>query len=316
LESGFQGAGNSGRPLLLEGGLDWKAMSLTPKDMDFLEAKHTAAREIALALGVPPMLLAIPGDNTFSNYQEANRTFWRQTVIPLVQRTAEALSTWLAPAYAEPLTIRPDTDSIEALSIEREALWTRLEKASFLTTDEKRAAIGYGPMPADQTPAAKFNPYHAADGRFDFSPDGAQPAAFRPKAPTTATPQPRPASPTQPAPQPPPGKQKQDIGVVREDEVAKNTGGKRSGEQVSIPGRGSTDIDVVSGNGNLVAVGGPSKANNLSNLQRELSIYKEIARQRGVGAEAHFEEGTPDSAINLAKRILGSDAVKTFKKAP
>lgn len=70
LEDTYQGALNAGRPLLLEGGLDWKAMSLSPKDMDFLEAKHTAAREIALAFGVPPMLLGIPGDNTYSNYQE------------------------------------------------------------------------------------------------------------------------------------------------------------------------------------------------------------------------------------------------------
>jgi hypothetical protein len=57
LELGFQGARNAGRPLLLEGGLDWKPLSLSPKDMDFIEAKNAAAREIALALGVPPMLL-------------------------------------------------------------------------------------------------------------------------------------------------------------------------------------------------------------------------------------------------------------------
>ena len=101
LEQGFQGAAHAGRPLLLEGGLDWKSMSLSPKDMDFIEAKHVAAREIALALGVPPMLLGIPGDNTYSNYQEATRTFWRQTVLPLVNRTAKALSAWLAPAYAD-----------------------------------------------------------------------------------------------------------------------------------------------------------------------------------------------------------------------
>ncbi|MBS0248099.1 MAG: phage portal protein [Proteobacteria bacterium] len=55
----YQGAANAGRPLVLEGGLDWKAMSLSPKDMDFMEAKHAAAREIALAFGVPPMLLAM-----------------------------------------------------------------------------------------------------------------------------------------------------------------------------------------------------------------------------------------------------------------
>ena len=84
LEDNYQGAVNAGRPLLLEGGLDWKAMSLSPKDMDFLDAKHNAAREIALCFGVPPMLLGIPGDNTYANYQEANRAFCRSTVLPLV----------------------------------------------------------------------------------------------------------------------------------------------------------------------------------------------------------------------------------------
>jgi len=39
LEEQYQGTRNAGRPLLLEGGLDWKAMSLSPRDMDFLEAK-------------------------------------------------------------------------------------------------------------------------------------------------------------------------------------------------------------------------------------------------------------------------------------
>jgi HK97 family phage portal protein len=165
LEHGFQGAARAGRPLLLEGGLDWKSMSLSPKDMDFIEAKHVAAREIALALGVPPMLLGIPGDNTYSNYQEATRTFWRSTVLPLVARTAKCLSVWLAPAYAgvrrsapaqagadtmaPPLELRPDLDAIEALSTEREALWTRINAATFLTEDEKRAAVGYGPLEAD-----------------------------------------------------------------------------------------------------------------------------------------------------------------------
>ncbi|MEZ5776028.1 MAG: phage portal protein [Hyphomicrobiaceae bacterium] len=154
LETGFQGARNAGRPLLLEGGLDWKAMGLTPKDMDFVEAKHIAAREIALAIGVPPMLLGIPGDNTYQNYQEANRTFWRQSVLPLVERTAKALSGWLGPVFGGRLELRPDLDRIEALSTEREALWQRVERASFLTRDEKRMAVGYAP---DGSGAARFD---------------------------------------------------------------------------------------------------------------------------------------------------------------
>jgi HK97 family phage portal protein len=146
LEAGFTGASRAGRPLLLEGGLDWKSMSLTPKDMDFLEAKNSAAREIALAFGVPPMLLGIPGDNTYANYQEANRAFWRGTVLPLTAKIAEALGTWLAPAFGSGLRLWFDADQVEALGADREALWSRVAGAAFLTVNEKRAAVGYGPV--------------------------------------------------------------------------------------------------------------------------------------------------------------------------
>ena len=140
----YQGAANAGRPLVLDGGLDWKPMSLSPREMDFLEAKHAAAREIALAFGVPPMLLAIPGDNTYSNYQEANRAFWRQTALPLAARIAGALTHWLAPAFGDGLTLVADTDRIEALAADRAALWERVSAAPFLTINEKRLATGYG----------------------------------------------------------------------------------------------------------------------------------------------------------------------------
>jgi HK97 family phage portal protein len=157
LEAHYQGAANAGRPLLLEGGLDWKGLSLSPKDMDFVEAKHIAAREIALSFGVPPMLLGIPGDNTYSNYAEANRAFYRQTVVPLISRIASALGHWLGESFGEGLRLVPDLDEVPALSIEREALWKRVGEASFLTDDEKRAAAGYEPLPASSL-LAKYSP--------------------------------------------------------------------------------------------------------------------------------------------------------------
>jgi HK97 family phage portal protein len=147
LDVSYQSAANAGRPLVLEGGLDWKEMGYSPKDMDYIEGKREAARDVALAFGVPPMLLGIPGDNTYANYAEANRTFWRQSVLPLLARTSRALTHWLRPAFGENLRLSFDADAIEALSVEREALWLRLERASFLTADEKRAAIGYEPLP-------------------------------------------------------------------------------------------------------------------------------------------------------------------------
>jgi HK97 family phage portal protein len=145
LEEHYEGARNAGRPMLLEGGLDWKAMSLTPKDMDFMEAKHAAAREIALAFGVPPMLLGIPGDNTYANYAEANRVFWRGTVLPFASRVGAAIAQWLTAAYGD-VRLAIDVDRIEALASDRAALWERVTKAPFLTLNEKREATGYAPV--------------------------------------------------------------------------------------------------------------------------------------------------------------------------
>ena len=67
LETHHQGARNAGRPMLLEGGLDWKPMGFSPSDMEFHRTKEAAARDVALAFGVPPMLLGLPGDNTYAN---------------------------------------------------------------------------------------------------------------------------------------------------------------------------------------------------------------------------------------------------------
>lgn len=143
LESTYQGAANAGRPMILEGGLDWKEMGFSPKDMEFIEAKNIAAREIALAFGVPPMLLGIPGDNTYANYAEANRSFWRQTVVPLVGRMADGVAQLLQPYEKGALRLLPDLDQVEALAPDRDALWKRVNDAGFLSADEKRQAVGY-----------------------------------------------------------------------------------------------------------------------------------------------------------------------------
>ncbi|MEL6826150.1 MAG: phage portal protein [Pseudomonadota bacterium] len=135
------GAANAGRPLLLEGGLDWQPMSLSPVEMDFAETRSTAAREIALAFGVPPMLLGIPGDNTYATYKEAHAAFWRLTVLPLVQKTAGALMVWLRGRF-DGVSIQPELDTVPAFASERDALWARVGAADFLSDDEKRKLLG------------------------------------------------------------------------------------------------------------------------------------------------------------------------------
>ncbi|MBT8423620.1 MAG: phage portal protein [Boseongicola sp.] len=142
MEAYHIGARNAGRPMLLEGGLDWKPMGFSPSDMEFQKTKESAAREIALAFGVPPMLMGIPGDATYANYQEANRAFYRLTVLPLVGKVTEAVSHWLSGFTGEAVSLKADLDQVPALSAEREAQWRRVAGAAFLTDAEKRALLG------------------------------------------------------------------------------------------------------------------------------------------------------------------------------
>ena len=158
LEEKYQGAKNAGRPLLLDGGLDWKEMSLAPKDMEHTEAKNQSARDIALSFGVPPQLLGIPGDNTYTNYSQAVRALYRQTVIPLVTHVCGDLTAFLQPTYGKQFEVITDLDSLEALSDEREALWKRVNESKVLTVDEKREAIGYDKYTDKEVGTAIFGP--------------------------------------------------------------------------------------------------------------------------------------------------------------
>ncbi|HZF95783.1 MAG TPA: phage portal protein [Allosphingosinicella sp.] len=142
VDAQFSGAENAGRPMLLEGGLRWEAMSLTPADMDFTGLKAAAAREIALAFGVPPMLMGLPGDSTYANYREANRALWRLTVLPLGGKILGGIGDALA-AWWPGLKLAVDVDQVTALSEDRERLWSQVSGAGFLSDAEKREMLGF-----------------------------------------------------------------------------------------------------------------------------------------------------------------------------
>jgi HK97 family phage portal protein len=141
MEASFSGSGNAGRPMLLDGGLTWQSMSLSPADMDFVGLKAAAAREIAMAFGVPPMLLGLPGDATYANYKEANRALWRLAILPIADMIfaglAQGLRGWFPDAR-----VRVDVNQLSALAEDRERLWAQMAGADFLSREEKRALLG------------------------------------------------------------------------------------------------------------------------------------------------------------------------------
>jgi len=143
IENQYTGALNAGRPLLLEGGLKWQDMGLSPKDMDWTSAKNMNAREIALAFGVPPQMLGIPDAQTYSNYSEARQSLWEDTIIPMARDIAAELSNWLGPKYGEGVKLVPDFDEIPALEAKRALRFERIGNAGFLSDAEKRKVLGF-----------------------------------------------------------------------------------------------------------------------------------------------------------------------------
>jgi len=149
IEEQYSGSINAGRPMLLEGGLEWQQMGLSPTDMGIIESKFASARDVALAFGVPPQLLGIPGDNTYANYAEARLAFWEDTALPLLQMIVNDWNNWLGSLYG--VEIRPDVDGIPAIAEKRLRMWQMADASQDLTINERRALKGYGPIDGGDT---------------------------------------------------------------------------------------------------------------------------------------------------------------------
>ena len=142
----FSGSNNSGKPLILEGGLKWQETSNSERFEKFIELKDSLARDIAVAFNIPPQLLGISGDNTYSNMQEARLALWEENIIPLLDKYSDALGSWLSYWYQEDLIVDFDKEAISVLTKRREGLWSKISSANFMTVNEKRKLVGLTPL--------------------------------------------------------------------------------------------------------------------------------------------------------------------------
>ena len=145
IQSAYSGAKNAGKIMIMEGGLEWKEMGKSLKDLDFDSGKNTVAREIAQAFGVPPVLVGIQ-DSVFMTYKEARLHFWEDTILPMAEFIRLEFSNWLSVKFNKRIEIILDLDAVSALSSRRESLWNKISNADFLTINEKREILGYLPI--------------------------------------------------------------------------------------------------------------------------------------------------------------------------
>lgn len=139
------GKSRAGGAMIADAALKWVPMTSNLVDLQAEEIRNQAARGIANAAGVPPMLLGIPGDNTYANFQEASRAFTRSTVLPDCQRLFGGLARWYGQLMdvKDEVTIEVQEEKLWALSDEIASLWARVDNAQGLSIDERREAKGW-----------------------------------------------------------------------------------------------------------------------------------------------------------------------------
>ena len=145
----YTGAANAGRPLLLEGDFDWREMGLSPKDMDFLQQRNMAAKDIALCFGVPSQLIGIPDAQTYANVQEARLALYEETIMPLARRVESDLNEWLSPMYGDEIRIEYDFEAVPAITERRRRIYENVTAAvreGIISRNEARERLGLEPI--------------------------------------------------------------------------------------------------------------------------------------------------------------------------
>lgn len=145
LKNEYGGAKNAGKSLLIDGIGEGKTgvqqYGFSPKDMEFIDGNRELARRICWGYGVPPQLLGIPGDNTYSNYKEARQAFYEDTIFWYLNFYKGEFNIWFFGAEEDGVGMDYILDDIPALAPKRDAVWERAEKATFISTNEKREMV-------------------------------------------------------------------------------------------------------------------------------------------------------------------------------
>lgn len=143
----IQGVQNAREPLLLEQDLDWKELSISPKEMDWIEGLKFSALQIAQIYNVPAELIGLQSA-TYQNRREARKALYTEVVCPALNRLRDAFNNVLTPRFGKDLILDYDKDKIEALADDQESLWRRANDSRFLTINEKRRLVGFDDIAA------------------------------------------------------------------------------------------------------------------------------------------------------------------------
>lgn len=143
----FAGPGNAAKALVLDQGLKWRQISISPEDAELLSSRRFSVEELARLYGCPPPIIGDYTHNTFTNAETAGRWFAMHTLTPWIRKIESA---FMRSVFGElsRTTHELEIDLSGFLRGDPEQRWKSYEIAArndILTTDEIREAEGWNP---------------------------------------------------------------------------------------------------------------------------------------------------------------------------
>lgn len=139
------GAQNAGRIMILSDGLKFTPFQISPEDAELLASRKFAAEELCRLYQVPPPLVQIYDNNTFTNSAAAGRWFAQFTLGPWARKLEAAFTRALLPAGSG---LEVEFDLSTFLRGDPETRWAAHKiavDAGILDADEVREIEGFNP---------------------------------------------------------------------------------------------------------------------------------------------------------------------------
>ncbi|MDQ0417913.1 HK97 family phage portal protein [Croceifilum oryzae] len=177
VEQKISGVKNARKPLLLEAGLKWQSLAISPTDMDFIEGRRLNREEICAAFGVPPVLVGIQDASTYNNYETAKRALWEDTIIPYLEDIVAQVNQDLTPRFGDNLWVEPDLTEVPALQEKFDDKVTSAQKLWAMGVPfeklNERLELGMDDIPDSdlQWVPSGVVPVHETDGKEPSKPE-------------------------------------------------------------------------------------------------------------------------------------------------
>jgi len=143
----YGGSKNWLSPAILDADAKYQKTGSTFQEMGFETLDERNESRICMVFNIPPIIISANVGlkrSTYSNYAEARKAWWQETLTPKYQHYDDAMNTQLTPDFGDNIILKWDFSSVVAYQEEATALWTRyLEglRTGGITVNEFRTGV-------------------------------------------------------------------------------------------------------------------------------------------------------------------------------